>query len=238
MKTAVVTGATGAMGSSLIQSLEREGVKCIFIEKEMDLFNRVAHLIDGSRHEFYSADLTNQRDVLDVINKINKKHKKIDYLFNVAGIGIYKPIENLTISEWKDSMDINFTSAFMFIKGLLPLLKRSKDAVVLSFGSGMGVYPNKNRVAYCTSKFALRGMSLTLSKEFEGRGVDFVLLTLGSVMTDFGTGGIIYRKKLEKSGKKYLSVDEVINKVIEIIKSEDRSEEYKLYPQGYEEESK
>lgn len=238
MKTAVITGATGAMGSSLIQALEREEIDCIFIEKEMDLFERVVHLIDGNKHEFYSADLTNQREILDVINKISGKHKKIDYLFNVAGVGIYKKIEDLTVSEWKDSMDINFNSAFLFIKGLLPLLKKSEDAMVLSFGSGMGVYPNKNRVAYCTSKFALRGMSLTLSKEFEGRGVDFVLLTLGSVMTDFGTGGMIYRKKLEEEGKKYLSVDEVINKVIEITKSKNRPTEYELYPEGYEEESK
>lgn len=238
MKTAVVTGAGGSMGSSLVQALEREGINCVLIEKKADLFERLIHLLDGSKHDFFTADFTDQREVMDVINKITKKHKKIDYLFNVAGIGIYKKLENLSLSEWRASMDINLNSVFMFSKGLLPLLKKSKEAMVFSFGSGMGVYPKANRVAYCTSKFALRGLSLTLSKEFEGRGVDFVLLTLGSVMTDFGTGGLIYRKKLNNDGKKYLSVDGVIKKVLEITNSASRKPEYSLYPEGYEKESK
>ncbi|MBL7036458.1 SDR family oxidoreductase [Candidatus Microgenomates bacterium] len=238
MKTAVITGAGGAMGSYLVEALEKQGVTCILVERERDLLGRLTHMLDGNRHFFYKADFTNQKDIQNVISDITSKHKKIDYLFNVAGIGIYKKLEDLTLSEWRASMDINLNSVFMFSKGLLPLFKKSEDAMVLSFGSGMGIYPSKNRVAYCTSKFALRGMSLTLSKEFKGRGVDFVLLTLGSVMTDFGTGGLIYRKKLEQNGKKYLNVDEVIDKVMQITNSPSRSDEYPLYPEGYGNESK
>ena len=238
MKTAVITGAGGDMGSYLVEALERQGVKCILVEREMDLLGHLVHMLDGNKHHFYKADFTNPKEIHCVIDDITSKHKKIDYLFNVAGVGIYKKLEDLTLSEWRASLDINLNSVFMFSKGLLPLLKKSKDAMVLSFGSGMGVYPKANRVAYCTSKFALRGLSLTLSKEFGRRGVDFVLLTLGSVMTDFGTGGLIYRKKLKDNGKKYLSVDEVIKKVLEVTNSTSRKVEYSLFPQGYKKESK
>jgi len=235
MKTAVITGAGGAMGSELVKALEKEDVTCILIERERDLLGELVHMLDGNKHFFYKADFTNQKDIQNIISNIISKHQKIDYLFNVAGIGIYKKLEDLTLSEWRASMDINVNSIFLFSKGLLPLLKNSKNAMVLSFGSGMGIYPKENRVAYCASKF---GLSLTLSREFKGRGVDFVLLTLGSVMTDFGTGGLIYRKKLETNGKKYLNVEEVISKVIEIIKLSSRKEEYTLFPEGYEEETK
>lgn len=238
MKTAVITGAGGDMGSELVRVLEKSGVTCILIDREKDLLGELIHLLDGNKHYFYKVDFTNTKEVHKVIDDITSKHKKIDYLFNVAGVGIYKKLENLTLSEWRASLDINLNSVFMFSKGLLPLLKKSKKAMVLSFGSGMGVYPKANRVAYCSSKFALRGLSLTLSKEFEGRGVDFVLLTLGSVMTDFGTGGLIYRKKLNNDGKKYLSVDEVIKKVMDITNSTKRLPEYPLYPEGYKKESK
>lgn len=237
MKTAVVTGAGGDMGSALVKALESQDINCILIEREKDLLGDLIHLLDGSKHEFYKADFTNQKEIQNVINDISNKNQSIDYLFNVAGIGIYKKLEDLTLSEWRASMDVNLNSVFMFSKGLLPLLKKTKDAMVLSFGSGMGIYPKQNRVAYCTSKFGLRGLSLTLSKEFKGSGIDFVLLTLGSVMTDFGTGGLIYRKKLENNGKKYLEVDEVIEKVIQITNSPKREPEYELYPEGYKEES-
>lgn len=238
MKTAVITGAGGSIGSCLVKALEKEGITCILIEKEKDLLGELAHMLDGNKHFFYKADFTNQKEIQEVVNDISSKFKSINYLFNVAGIGIYKSLEDLTFSEWRASIDINLNAAFMFIKGFLPILKKSDKAMVFSFGSGMGIYPKEKRVAYCASKFALRGLSLTLAKEFKGRGIDFVLLTLGSVMTDFGTGGLMYRKKLEEKGKRYLSIEEVTQKVMEITNLKSRKEEYCLYPEGYEEESK
>jgi len=237
-KTAVVTGAGGAIGSALVNALDKEGVRCVLIERRLDLLDYLIDYLDGTKHLFMEADFTKQESILEAIKQINSKFTKIDYLFNVAGVGIYKKIEELTISEWNDSVNINFNAPFLFSKGLLPLLEKSDNSLVLLFGSGMGIMPKSERVAYCATKFGLRGLSLTLSKEFKGRGVDFVHLTLGSVMTDFGTGGLIYRKKLEKGGKHYLKVDEVVAKVIEILKSENRKPEYELYPVGYEKESK
>jgi len=187
---------------------------------------------------FLEVDLTDEKQILTAVNKISSKYSKIDYLFHVAGIGIYKKIEDLTISEWRESVAVNFTAPFILTKTLLPLLKKSDDPLVISWGSGMGVMPKANRVAYCATKFGLRGLSLTLFKEFKKKDVDFVLLTLGSVMTSFGTGGLIYRKKLEKKGKHYLEIQDVIDKVVEIMSEKSRKAEYALYPPGYASESK
>lgn len=238
MKTAVITGAGGGMGTRLVEALELQDINCVLVEHKKDYLGELIHKLDGHKHMFLEVDLTNERQVLSAVNKISKKFKKIDYLFNVAGIGIYKPIENLSISEWRDSVDVNLNAPFIFSKTLLPLLKKADDPLVLSWGSGMGIYPHPERVAYCATKFGLRGLSLTLSKEFEKEKVDFVLLTLGSVMTDFGTGGLKHRENLEKKGKHYLEVSEVMDKVIEIINSKDRKDEYTLYPPGYATESK
>lgn len=238
MKTAVVTGAGGGMGTRLVETLELQGINCILIEHDKDYLEEFIHKLDGRKHMFIKVDLTDERKVLEAVNKISKKFNKIDYLFNLAGIGIYKTIENLSISEWRDSIDVNLSAPFIFSKTLLPLLKKSDDPLVLSWGSGMGIYPHEKRVAYCATKFGLRGMSLTLSKEFKDEKVDFVLLTLGSVMTGFGTGGLKKRKELEKKGKNYLEVGEVMDKVLEIINEKKRKDEYTLYPSGYESESK
>ena len=97
----------------------------------------------------------------------------------------------------------------------------------------MGKIASAGRVAYCASKFGLRGMSLSLTRELENIGVDVSLLTLGSVMTNFGTGGLSFRKDQQERGKRYLDPTEVIDKVIEITISEKKKSEYILYPDGY-----
>jgi len=170
--------------------------------------------------------------------KISKITQKVDFLFNIAGIGIYKSIEDLSLDDWQLSMDVNATTPFLMVKYLMPLLKKSSRALVLNIGSGMGVYGSANRAAYCSSKFALRGLSLSLSKEYKDKGVDFCLLTLGSVMTDFGSGGIEKRKKLQREGKKYLSPEDVAEKIVETITSSNKPSEIVFYPKNYESESK
>jgi short-subunit dehydrogenase len=216
-KTAIVTGAGGAIGSNLVKKLEENGVTVVTVDWEME----------------YGCDFTDSTAVAALVEAIKSKYHQIDMLFNVAGVGIYKKISNLKFKEWLDTYAINVHAPFLFSKILLGNLKSSGDGLILNVGSGMGVIGAAERTSYCSSKFALRGLSLSLSKELQSEKVDVVLLTLGSVMTPFGTGGIDKRKELERSGKKYLSVDEVTDKIIEIVKSEKRDNEYTLYPEGY-----
>jgi meso-butanediol dehydrogenase / (S,S)-butanediol dehydrogenase / diacetyl reductase len=216
---AVITGSDGGIGNGITKWLEDSGVLCLKIIKSGK--NEEGNLV---------CDLSDQNNVQELVKKISLKYHHIDYLFNVAGIGVYKNIEELNTEEWNSSIAINLTAPFLLIKGLLPLLKRAKRGTVINIGSKMGTVATPGRVAYCTSKFALRGMSLTLSEELKKDGISVVHLTLGSVMTGFGTGGIEKRKQLEKSGKKYLSVDEVIQKISDVISSPVRKPEYVMYP--------
>lgn len=232
-KIAVVTGAGGGLGSLLVRELDKEGVTCVLVEREKSLFTGLLELLEGKNHIFFESDFTNEKDVELLVDKISSNLDKVDLLFNLAGIGIYKDFSNLSIDDWKKSLSINLTAPFILTKGLIPLLKNSGDSIVVNFGSGMGVIPTAGRAAYCTSKFGLRGLSLTLSKEFKNKKIDFCLMTLGSIMTNFGTGGLEARKKFELEGKKYLDPSVVIKKVIEICKSDKRDEEYVVYPEGY-----
>ncbi len=219
-KIAVVTGAHGSIGSALVTRLKKEGIKCISIDKDIYF-------------PYYTPfDFSNEKDPEFCATYIWENFDKVDYLFNVAGIGIYKSIKRLSIDEWLDSVAINMTAPFILIKKLLPLLRKSSKPLVLNIGSGMGIFPTEKRSAYCASKFGLRGLSLSLSKEI--KDVDISLLTLGSVMNNFGTDGIEARQKKAKKGKRYLEVYQVVDKIMEIVQSNKRKAEYILYPEGYE----
>ncbi|KKU10084.1 MAG: Short-chain dehydrogenase/reductase SDR [Candidatus Woesebacteria bacterium GW2011_GWB1_45_5] len=234
-KIAVITGAGGGIGSEIVKSLKSGGVRCVVIEKEKSLLEGIMDILDGDQNYIFECDFSKPADVERLGEELSAKFPAIDFLFNIAGIGIYKNIEDLAIGEWEKSININLTAPFILTKKLIPSLKKSDDAVVVNIGSGMGVIPTPGRVAYCSTKFGLRGMSLTLAEEFKGKNISFVLMTLGSVMTNFGTGGLTLRKKLEEEGKKYLDPVDIAQKIIGIIKDKDRHAEYKIYPEGYEE---
>jgi len=233
-KTVVVVGAGGAMGSSVVKLLKKEDITLILIEKKRNLLEFIADILDGDKTLIYECDMTNLSEVESVGNEIATKFPKIDIFINASGIGIYKNIKDLEIKEWEDSMNINLNSPFILIKKLIASLQNSGQGVVINFGSGMGVIAKAGRLAYCASKFGLRGMSLTLSKEYKNQGVDFTLMTLGSIMTDFGTGGMEKREELATKGKRYLDSDEIAQKIIDIAKDEARLNEYVIYPEGYE----
>lgn len=232
-KIAVVTGAGGGMGSILARKLKELGCGLVLIEKELSLLDHLADLFDGPQTVKYASDFSSQESVEKLVEVIKNNHEKIDFLYHVAGVGIYKDLSDLSPAEWKLSLEINLNAPFILTKGLLPLLSRSQKSMIFTFGSGVGRIPLAGRVAYCASKFGLRGMSLSLAKEYKDKNIDFVLLTLGSVMTGFGTGGLTLRKKLEKEGKKYFTPEEVIEKVIKITKAGNRKAEYVLYPEDY-----
>ena len=235
-KTAVIVGAGGAMGSRIVRLLKNEGVNLILVEKKKNLLESLTDLLDGNKTSVYECDMTNLEEVENVGNEISLKFPKIDLLINAAGVGIYKNLKDLEVGEWKESININLNAPFLFIKKLISSLQNSGQGVVINFGSGMGSIAKAGRIAYCASKFGLRGMSLTLSKEYKNQGVSFTLLTLGSIMTDFGTGGMEKRAELASNGKNYLDPDVISQKIIDIIKDDTRQDEYVIYPEGYENE--
>lgn len=233
-KIVVIVGAGGAMGSRIVRLLKKEGANLILIEKTESLLESIVDVLDGNKTSVFECDMSNLSEVEKIADEIATKFPKIDIVINASGVGIYKNIKDLEIKEWEDSININLNSPFILIKKLITSLQNSGQGVAVNLGSGMAVIAKAGRVAYCASKFGLRGMSLTLSKEYKNQGIDFVHMTLGSIMTDFGTGGMEKREELAANGKKYLDPDDVAQKIIEIVKDEKRQEEYVIYPEGYE----
>jgi len=233
-KIVVVTGATGGMGREIVKSLDNEGAKLVLISKTESELQNLLKTLAGKNNKYYVCDLSNEDETLKVAKEIANDFKTIDVLINAAGIGIYKPLEELTLDEWNLSIAINLNSVFIMTKELIKSLNNSTDSVVISLGSGMGVEPEPERSAYCTSKFALRGLMLTLAEEYKRfKNPKFCLFTLGSVLTSFGPMSMEEKKLSMESGKGYLTPDWVAKKLVEIIKLDNMEVEYKFSSPDY-----
>ena len=86
---------------------------------------------------------------------------------------------------------------------------------------------------YCATKFALRGWTLSLAEEFKEKFPRFFLITLGSTLTNFSGKSIEEKKKEMAVGRAYFPVEWVANKLVEIIKNDNRETETTLFPGDY-----
>jgi len=239
-KIAVIAGATGDIGSRIAKELVLEGAEVILVGRKKEDLVKISEKIKekgGSTTEF-ATDLTREGTVVELAKKIKGRYGKVDIIVNAAGVGIYKNFEDLTYGEWMLSMDVNLNSVFLIIQNFLPLLKKSKKAYVINMGSGMGKISVASRSAYCTSKFALRGLIKTLQKEYLKTNINFVLLTLGSVLTSFGPLSLEDKKSKQKRGKKYIDPDWLAEYIVTKIKHDTFEPETSIYPKNYFEESK
>lgn len=233
-KVAVVTGATGGIGKEIVGRLDREGATLILISRNESELQELIKTLNNKESKYYVCDLSNQSETEKIANEISINYPKIDILLNSAGIGIYKPIEEATLSEFNDSLNIGLASTFILTKKLMSSLNNSQDSLVLNIGSGAGTIPMAGRSLYCTTKFALRGLTLSLAEEFKRIGnPKFCLITLGSTLTSFGPMEFKEKELEMEKGKAYFTPEWVGEKLLEIIKDDKREIEYQLFPGDY-----
>lgn len=233
-KVAVVTGATGGIGRELVRRLDELGVSLVLVSRTESELKSLIKNLKKSVGDYFVCDFSDQTQAVKVAKEISSKYPKIDLLINASGIGVYGSIEEIDLEGWNNSFNVNVTSSFVFVKYLNKNLQRSEDSLVLTIGSGAGVIPMAGRSAYCMTKFALRGLILSLSEEFKrSKSPKFCLITLGSTLTSFGPMSLEEKVKESESGKAYFTVDWVGKKLIEIVSDDNREVEYTLYPGDY-----
>lgn len=213
MTNAIVIGASGGIGHALVSALESEGYKVTGV----------------SRTENIKCDLTDYCQIDNAIQRIKESVDTIDLLINAAGVATYKNIPEVSDKEMQEAFMVNVIAPAIFIRELSPLMAH-KGSLVLNLGSGAGTIPMKGRSVYCATKYALRGLSLSLGEEFENKYPKFCLITLGSTLTSFGPMSVEEKRREFEKGKAYFPAEWVVNKLMEIIKDNNREPEIVLFP--------
>jgi short-subunit dehydrogenase len=239
-KIAVVAGASGGIGREISLALADEGVELILVARRKKVLDALKSLIEesGGKASVYLADLTKEDSVRKLVSEIKQKHNRVDLLINATGVGVYKKLKDISFEEWKVSFAANADAVFLLTQKLMPILRKAEKAYVISIGSGMGKIALSGRIAYCASKFALRGFMLSLAKEHKKSNIKPVLLTVGSVLTSFGPLTIEQKKEKQQKGKEYIDPKWLAHYIVTKIKHDTLDDEVPIYPSHYFEESK
>jgi len=188
-KTAFVTGGTGGIGQAICDRFIREGATVV----AADLQNLARQREDL---EFVSYDLTSEETVISTFDQLAKNWDKLDILVNAAGIEIEKTIEETSLEEWNRIFAINVTGMFLTSKFALPLLRKSKGASIINFGSYDGYIADPNLAAYCATKGAVHALTKAMACDHGPEGIRVNAICPGYVDTPmlqsfFGDSGDI-----------------------------------------------
>ena len=187
-KVAVVTGGSRGIGFSVAQALLAEGAK-VFIcgrdQKSLDaalerLRATAPANVDGSK-----ADLRNYEDCRKLIRMVAERFGGLDILVNNAGVGIFKPVDQLSVEEWDTVIHTNLSGVFYCCREAIPLMRKRGGGYIFNISSLAGVNPMPMGSAYNASKFGLNGFSEAMMQDVRYDGIRVSYLMPGSVDTDF-----------------------------------------------------
>lgn len=176
---AIVTGVASGIGRCIAQELAKRAVRVFGVDIQKVLLENVA---------CYECDVSDERQVIDFIEKIKPLCGKVDYLINVAGILCYKNrnrVETLIAEEWKKVFEINVDSVFFMTKYAIPLLRKSDAASIINFSSDQVRKVKMKSVPYAVTKAAVEMLTKIVALELLEDHIRVNAVALASVDTNF-----------------------------------------------------
>jgi NAD(P)-dependent dehydrogenase (short-subunit alcohol dehydrogenase family) len=177
VKTAVLTGAAGAIGSAICAELLARGYQVIAVDVDNAGLDRL-----GSQVIPVCTDLTAPEFCAHVVDAVHAAGGRCDLLVNNAGVVLAGPIETLDPEMIRREQQINLQAPILLTRALFALLKQNRGQVV-SVASLASMLPLAESPGYCASKAGLRAFMLSLSMRERETGVQISLVHPGAVDT-------------------------------------------------------
>jgi NAD(P)-dependent dehydrogenase (short-subunit alcohol dehydrogenase family) len=186
-KISLVTGAASGIGEAIAFTLARAGAFVYVADMDGPNSERVASGIsqEGGRAKFMKLDVSSAAECRRAAEQIQQEHDGIDILVNNAGIGHVGTIEQTTSDDLDRLYAVNVRGMFDLTKAFIPKMIERKRGVVLNMASIGGVVGLRDRLAYCTTKFAVVGFTKCLALDHAMDGIRANCICPGRVETPF-----------------------------------------------------
>jgi len=184
-RRALITGASSGIGRATALAFAQAGIPLVLVGRKQDTLEAVAQKAIGYGVEVkvYPLDLAQVSSVREMMAAIATECGAIDILVNNAGMGYTGALADMPLADWQQVLDLNLTSVFQCIQGILPGMRQRQRGTIINVASiaGHQVFPDWG--AYCVSKFGLVALSKTLAAEERAHGIRVMLVSPGAVNT-------------------------------------------------------
>ncbi len=183
-RRALITGASSGIGKATALAFAKAGIDVVLVSRSVDKLTAVCEAAEqtGVKAKAYSVDLACVSQVKEKMQAI-ALDGDIDILVNNAGMGYTATLSETPLSDWQGVIDLNLTSVFQCIMGILPRMRDRGTGIIINVASiaGKQVFPSWG--AYSISKAGLIALSQTLAQEERAHGIRVTTICPGAVNT-------------------------------------------------------
>jgi NAD(P)-dependent dehydrogenase (short-subunit alcohol dehydrogenase family) len=214
-KVAVVTGSSSGIGFETSLALAREGFLTYATMRNLEKGSGIKSASDKENLplKIMQLDVTDDASVSKAVQSIISDSGRIDIIVNNAGYGLVGAFEDLSLDEIKQQYETNFFGVVRVTQAVIPIMRKQKSGKIINISSGAGRFGYPGGSAYVSTKFAMEGLSESLSYELDPFGIKVILVEPGVIRTNFGNGMVV-AKKSQDPASAYLSMTRKMNEVL------------------------
>jgi NADP-dependent 3-hydroxy acid dehydrogenase YdfG len=184
-RTALITGAGSGIGKATALAFAKAGINLALVGRSEAKLAAVAVAAEaaGVRAKTYAVDLAILDRVASEIATIAADWENLDILVNNAGMAYTNSIGDTPLADWQSAIDINLTSVFQCIQGILPHMRHRQTGTIVNVSSiaAKQVFPNWG--VYSVTKFGLMALTQAVAGEERANGIRVTAICPGSVNT-------------------------------------------------------
>ena len=210
---ALVTGSSSGIGFEISLLLARNGFNTYASMRNLEKSKSITEIANREKLplKVIQLDVNDDISVREAIDRVVEENQRIDVLVNNAGYGLLGALEDLSIEEIKAQFETNFFGAIRVTQQALPVMRKQKNGTIINISSVGGRIGIPGLSAYHSTKFALEGLSESISYELEPFGIRVVLIEPGFIRTNIMNSSII-AKKAQDLNSPYFSLTQQLEK--------------------------
>ena len=182
-KIALITGASGGIGSGIARVFAREGAALALVSRDVVRLNKLAEELAAARHNaiVIQADVTDEQQVKAAFQQTLQLFGRLDVLVNNAGVFDGGPLDELSLATWEKVMAVNLRGPFLCTREALRIMKQQQGGRIINIGSISAQRVRPNSAPYSTSKHGLVGLTQVTALEGREHGISCGCLHPGNV---------------------------------------------------------
>lgn len=186
-RTVLLTGCSSGIGLATCHVLSRNNFMTYGTVRNLSKAKKIQDLINRENLslKILRLDVNDNQSIKLAVKKILTDTGRIDVLINNAGYGMFGPVEEITTQEIKKQFETNFFGTIRLIKAIVPIMRKQGNGTIVNISSMVGRFGVPLNSAYVSSKFAVEGLSESISFELEEFGTRVIVIEPGVVKSDF-----------------------------------------------------
>jgi NAD(P)-dependent dehydrogenase (short-subunit alcohol dehydrogenase family) len=186
-KCAIITGGSRGLGYAMAAGLASAGANLMLVNRNAGEGKIAAAQLGkdySTRVVSYAADITVEEETVAMAQTAFNTFGRIDILINNAGVNIRGPIEEVSLADFNQVMQINVNGTWLSSKAVVPFMKRMNSGRIINLASALGLIGLADRTPYTASKGAVVNMTRALALELAPFNINVNAICPGPFLTD------------------------------------------------------